>query len=188
MLRVAAWTLVVLFPVTEVALSLFKRSRAKAAAGRDRGSLLLLWAAVAAGVTAGLLARGIPAGWLRVPGGIVEPTALALMLSGLAVRWWAIAVLGPYFTTNVAVEECQPVIQGGPYRFVRHSSYVGLLLALAGIGVMMASWLSLVVLLVPAALATLHRIRVEERALLATLGLSYADYCGRTRRLIPGVF
>ena len=97
-------------------------------------------------------------------------------------------MLGRYFTTDVAVQRQQPVIRTGPYRFVRHPSYAGALAAFVGIGVFMSDWLSIVCLLVPITLVFLNRIRVEERALLATLGAPYADYCARTKRLIPGVF
>jgi protein-S-isoprenylcysteine O-methyltransferase Ste14 len=55
-------------------------------------------------------------------------------------------------------------------------------------GVVMHNWLSIVVLLVPVTLVMLNRIAVEERALLATIGAPYAEYCRQTRRLIPGVY
>jgi protein-S-isoprenylcysteine O-methyltransferase Ste14 len=80
------------------------------------------------------------------------------------------------------------VVSDGPYRWVRHPSYVGLLVALAGLGLMLTDWASLAVaVLLP--LATLvWRIRVEERALRDGLGAAYGDYAAGRKRLLPGVW
>jgi protein-S-isoprenylcysteine O-methyltransferase len=180
--------LIVLFPVSEIALSIFKRSRSKPAGDQDRGSMALVWFGVAVGVAAAMVVQSVRATHLAVSGPWLEIIGMILMVGGLSIRWWAIAVLGRYFTTDVAVHEQQPVIRSGPYRMVRHPSYAGALLAFAGMGVVMHNWLSIVVLLVPVTLVMLNRIAVEERALLATIGAPYAEYCRQTRRLIPGVF
>jgi protein-S-isoprenylcysteine O-methyltransferase len=180
--------LIVLFPVSEIALSVFKRSRSKSAGNQDRGSMALVWVGVAVGVAAAMVVQAVRATHLAVSGPALEIIGIILMVGGLAIRWWAIAVLGRYFTTNVAVQEQQPVIRTGPYRLVRHPSYAGSLLAFAGLGVVMHNWLSIIVLLVPVTLVMLNRIAVEERALLATIGAPYAEYCRQTKRLIPGIF
>jgi len=62
-----------------------------------------------------------------------------------------------------------------------------LLLAFLGLGVFFSNWLSILALVVPITLAILNRIRKEEAALLAALGDSYAIYCRRTKRILPGV-
>ena len=51
-----------------------------------------------------------------------------VMWSGLALRVWAIAALGSGFRTTVEVEPGQAVVSSGPYRWIRHPSYAGLLL------------------------------------------------------------
>jgi protein-S-isoprenylcysteine O-methyltransferase len=79
------------------------------------------------------------------------------------------------------------VIAAGPYRYVRHPSYAGLLLAFLGLGVFFGNWLSLGVLMIPITLAVIHRIRLEESMLVSALGPAYNAYCARTKRLIPGV-
>lgn len=187
-LRVVVLALIVLFPVSEIALSVLKRSKSKPAGDQDRGSMALVWVGVAVGVAAAMVVQAVHATHLAVSGPVLEVIGIVLMVGGLSIRWWAIAVLGRYFTTDVAVQEQQPVIRTGPYRFVRHPSYTGSLLAFAGLGVVMHNWLSIIVLLIPVTLVLLNRIAVEERALLATIGAPYADYCLRTKRLIPGVF
>jgi len=73
--------------------------------------------------------------------------------------------------------------RGGKINF-RMGGKFGVLL---GLGVYSASWLSLVVLLVPITAAVVNRIVKEEAVLLAALGAPYAEYCARTKRLIPGL-
>ena len=178
---------VVLFPVSEIALTIFKRSKTAHGESQDQGSMRLVWIAVALGVVGGIAAQWVLAARLNWPDQIVRPVALLLVLSGLAIRWWAILTLGRFFTVDVATRREQPVVRTGPYRFVRHPSYTGALAAFSGIGVFMSNWLSIVALLVPITLAMFIRIRIEERALLAALGAPYADYCAHTKRLIPGI-
>jgi len=108
-------------------------------------------------------------------------------LAGLALRLVSILTLGRLFTVNVAIHSDHPVVEKGPYRFVRHPSYSGLLLAFIGLGVSFQSWLSILVLLVPIVLAVVNRVATEERALLSFLGPPYTAYCARTKRFIPWV-
>jgi protein-S-isoprenylcysteine O-methyltransferase len=188
MLRAVVWVLVVLFPVSEIALSVLKRAKSKPAGDQDRGSMALVWVGVGVGVAAATVVQAVRATHLTVSGPALEVTGIILMVGGLSIRWWAIAALGRYFTTNVVVQEQQPVVRTGPYRLVRHPSYAGSLLVFAGVGTVMHNWLSIIVLLVPVTLVLLDRIVIEERALLATIGAPYAEYCKQTKRLIPGIF
>lgn len=58
---------------------------------------------------------------------------------------------------QTVLHEGQPVITAGPYRYVRHPSYTGLLLAFLGLGVFFGNWLSVIVLFVPITFAVIHR-------------------------------
>jgi protein-S-isoprenylcysteine O-methyltransferase Ste14 len=109
----------------------------------------------------------------------------ALVLVGIGIRQWAIAVLGRYFSTLVRVLDGHRVVDRGPYRLVRHPSYTGMILAVAGIGLISGSWESEIVILAVAGLVFGYRIRIEERLLLQRLGEEYAAYRQRTKRLFP---
>ena len=185
LLSVILWSVVVLFPVSEIALARIKRANPQTARLEDRGSMRLLWLAIAFGVSSAIAAQWVPSA--RLPGStlLLRLLALALMLAGLSMRWAAILTLGRLFTVNVAIQADHPVVETGPYRFVRHPSYSGLLLTFVGLGVFFANWLSIVALLVPITLAVLNRVVTEERVLLSSLGPAYAEYCGRTKRFIP---
>jgi protein-S-isoprenylcysteine O-methyltransferase Ste14 len=113
---------------------------------------------------------------------------LVLASAGIALRQWAVAVLGPFFTVDVRVQTGQTVIDRGPYRWVRHPSYTGLIMVFAGLGLALGNWAALAAAAVVPTAALLVRIRLEERALLDALGDDYRRYAEGRRRLIPGVW
>jgi protein-S-isoprenylcysteine O-methyltransferase Ste14 len=178
----------VAWPISEVILGLLSRGKRRSAAVRDRGSLVVLWIAIVAGVTLGNLIRFRGVGSISASPAVFVSAALVLLVCGLALRWTAILTLGHLFTPKVAVRPGQRIVRTGVYRHVRHPAYSGLLLAFLGLGLAFDNWLSLAVLLIPILLAVMYRMRVEENALVEILGREYADYCEMTRRLIPGVY
>jgi protein-S-isoprenylcysteine O-methyltransferase Ste14 len=82
----------------------------------------------------------------------------------------------------------QTVIDTGPYRWVRHPSYSGLILTLLGLGPALGNWAALAVLVVVPTVGLVVRIRVEERALLEALGEPYRRFAAGRPRLLPGVW
>ena len=70
---------------------------------------------------------------------------------------------------------------------MRHPSYTGLLLIVAGLGLAAGNWLALAGVALPLA-ALLRRIHVEEAELTRVLGQPYRIYRAKTRGLIPGVW
>jgi protein-S-isoprenylcysteine O-methyltransferase Ste14 len=110
-----------------------------------------------------------------------------VVAAGTGLRVWAISVLGRYFTAVVAVQDAQPVVETGPYRWVRHPSYTGALVAALGVGVVCESWLGVALTLGALLPVYLYRIRREETHLRARLGAPYERYVSRTTRLIPYV-
>jgi protein-S-isoprenylcysteine O-methyltransferase Ste14 len=106
-----------------------------------------------------------------------------LAAGGLALRLWAPRVLGQYYTRTLRVADYQPVVDSGPYHYIRHPGYAGDLVLWVGSG--LASGNILVALVIAAAMfaAYAHRIRSEEVMLAATLGQPYRDYQKRTKRV-----
>ncbi|MES1212662.1 MAG: isoprenylcysteine carboxylmethyltransferase family protein, partial [Leifsonia sp.] len=125
--------------------------------------------------------------WAAIPVGRLAllVAGVALMVLGVALRAWSVIVLGRNFTVYVQVREQQPVVDTGPYRLLRHPSYSALLLVCLGIGIALANWLALIVIVVLPTAAILLRIRVEERALLAGIGEPYRRFAATRKRLIP---
>jgi len=109
-------------------------------------------------------------------------------IGGIALRTWAILTLDKFFTFAVGIADDHVVVQDGPYRVLRHPGYAGALLALAGAGIAMRNWLSLLLIIVGPALALGVRILVEEATMAGALGADYQAYANRTARLIPRIW
>lgn len=120
---------------------------------------------------------------------LVFALGIVCMATGGVVRYYAVRTLDQYFTSKVRVQDDQEVVDGGPYRWVRHPSYTGGLLGYTGVGIVLANWLSAVVIPALMVLAYVYRIRIEERTLREQLGEPYENYLKRTPyRLIPYVW
>ena len=180
--------LTIIWGLSEIFLALSKRARGTRVRRRDRGTQMLFWLAIIAGVSVGGWLQFVPVLRIAASPLLLGAAAFVLLGSGVALRWWAMQTLGRFFTANVALLDDHRLVTAGPYRSVRHPAYAGMLLAFAGLGVSFGSWLSLVAVLVPVSVATLLRIHVEEKILLRQFGEEYRRYCRRTRRLIPGLY
>jgi protein-S-isoprenylcysteine O-methyltransferase Ste14 len=157
-----------------------------AARARDQGSLVALiglqWLGLVLAVLLGVSMPGAAIRWQRTA---LFGLGMGLLLLGVAVRWYAIWVLGRYFTREVAVSVDQPVVRCGPYRWIRHPAYSGTFLTMLGVWLALANWASLVVLVICVGLGHFYRVCVEERALTQVIGQPYIEYMRRTKRFIP---
>jgi protein-S-isoprenylcysteine O-methyltransferase Ste14 len=166
----------------------FKRLRA-GIPRRDKGSRVILLFLIVSGILLGvLLGVKVPASAIAIAPDILFWPGMFLLYGGIALRFYAIAVLGAFFTTTVAIAPEQPVIEAGPYRRIRHPSYTGLLMILLGIELNLTNnWLGLLVSIGCALVGVSYRIWVEEQVLQEQLGQRYQEYMRRTKRLIPYV-
>jgi protein-S-isoprenylcysteine O-methyltransferase Ste14 len=120
-------------------------------------------------------------------GAVTPYVGLALLTLGGALRLAAVFVLGRRFTGLVAIQEGHRLQAGGLYRYVRHPSYAGMLLYMAGFVLVFRCWLGL--LLAAGTLAVLRaRMDAEESLLESEFGEEYAAYRRRTWRLVPRVY
>jgi len=176
----------VAYGLSEAGLGLVKRSR-NDSVDADNSSLRVLWITIMLAVTAGIFASShLPAA--AIANRAVFWAGCSLFALGLALRWYSIVYLGRFFTVNVAIHSGHEVIDTGPYRFIRHPSYAGALLAFLGLALSLANWWSLVLIVVPVLWAFVRRMSVEESALANALGAPYIQYMGRTKRLAPLIY
>jgi protein-S-isoprenylcysteine O-methyltransferase Ste14 len=172
--------------VFELGLRVRESVQSRGATGQDRATRVLIAAAIGGAIVLALLtANRVSA--LRIPGPH-RPAGLVVMWLGLAIRVWAVAALGRAFRTTVEVDPDQAIVSSGPYRWVRHPSYTGLLLIVAGLGLAAGNWLALAGCVALPLAALLRRIRVEETELTRVLGQPYRVYRTKTKRLIPGLW
>jgi protein-S-isoprenylcysteine O-methyltransferase len=155
----------------------------------DRGTIVAAWALILGSCLSGFfLARHVTVLDWPAHSPVIICVAVSLLVGGVALRIWAIRHLGRFFTVDVRIQEGHRVIQDGPYRFARHPSYSGSLLALVGIGCLTFNWLGLILIATCTLLAYALRIGVEEKALFAEFGSEYEKYAARTKRMIPGIY
>lgn len=111
-----------------------------------------------------------------------------VLAAGMALYAWSL-ITNAYFSMVVRLQEDrgQAVCTSGPYRFVRHPGYVGLILQCLGLPLLLGSWWALIVALA-AAVAMVIRTALEDRLLTAELA-GYREYARNVRfRLLPGVW
>ena len=177
---------VILFSWAAAEIALQLRTRLRGGRG---GSDWTFYVVVGSIVAAFVLAPDLTGVRATELGGYAPVIAgLTLMTAGILFRLWAMATLGRLFTFHVAIQAEHRVVRHGPYRFVRHPSYSGVLLACAGLGIAYGNLLSLAAFALLPLLGILIRIHVEERTLSIALGDDYRDYAAATARLLPLVW
>ncbi len=178
---VAAWL------VFELVMRVRQGRRAGGPATRDPTAFVLIPCLVAAVIAAEQLGRHGPLPW---PGGLVWPVVagVALIAAGVGLRAWSIGTLGRFFQYQIKVQPGHRVVTDGPYRYVRHPSYSGIALVLAGIALACDDVLSLLAVAILAGAGLAVRIRAEERQLTQVLGAEYEHFAAGRKRLVPGVW
>ena len=175
-----------IYLISELLLTITRRSRG-AGVKQDRSTLRVLWVVILFSIAAGVL---IAARWpAALPGRAMwQFLGLILFIFGLTLRWWAIVVLGRFFTVDVQIAPDHQLVDAGPFHWLRHPSYTGILLAFLGFSLALGNWVALFVIMVPITAAFVRRMNVEEQALQGALGQSYIAYRARTKRLVPGLY
>jgi protein-S-isoprenylcysteine O-methyltransferase Ste14 len=124
--------------------------------------------------------------WL-LDGDAARWAGVFLFVAGGALRLWPVFVLGRRFSALVAIQEDHALVTTGPYRWIRHPSYLGALLNATGWVLVFRSALGLLVVGFVTALVV-ARIRTEEAMLESEFGTEYEAYRRRTWRLLPGIY
>jgi len=119
---------------------------------------------------------------------VLQALGLAMYLLSTAFIMWVFrenSFAAP--VVKVQVARHHHVISSGPYAFVRHPMYSGIMLFFVGVPLLLGSWWGVAIAPVFAVLFAI-RARIEERALIEGLP-GYADYAERVRyRLVPGLW
>ena len=149
------------------------------------------WVLAAFGVI-GLLAGWLPAYTDRLDvwtldGALVRWVGVVLYAAGGALRLWPVFVLGDRFSGLVAIQRNHTLVTDGPYRFIRHPSYLGLLAMSLGWALAFRSGAG-VLLVVITFVPLVARIRAEEALLHRHFGAAYDAYRSQTSRLVPGLY
>ena|SRR5436305_6672 len=163
-----------------------QKAAASGGAPDDDGSLRVVTLTQSLGFAAAFILAWAP--WGRYPNQLAAFwVGMAMIIAGAILRRLCFRALGASFTGEVRVRPDQRVIARGPYRWARHPSYTAGMLMITGVATALGSWVGAAIGLTLAVAGYAYRVRVEERALTATLGEAYRDYAAGTKRFIPFV-
>lgn len=110
-----------------------------------------------------------------------------LLIPGFFVMQMAEKHLDKQFSIQVTLQDDHQLIQSGPYGYVRHPRYLGILAFFLGISVVFRSWLSML-LVVALFIVFLWRIQTEEALMAQEFGEAWQSYRAKSWRLIPFIY
>jgi protein-S-isoprenylcysteine O-methyltransferase Ste14 len=150
----------------------------------DVGSFFYLLAMyIALPLVAGLDVRF---GWARDLSIAWHVTGASVLAVGLGLASW-VMITNPYIWSEVPIQHGQTICSAGPYRFVRHPAYAGLILQALGVPILLGSLWALVPGIM-AAMCIIVATSSEDRILQAKLP-GYQDYAQKVRfRIFPGLW
>ena len=172
---------------SEIVINRLFRSSSYGKGSQDRGSVKFIWITLAIGNTLGILAANF-SGFRISTNPFIQYAGLGLILAGMIFRFISILTLGRFFTVDVTIQRNHILKQDGFYRFIRHPSYLGMIISFIGFGFSLDNWISLFIITVPLTLAIIYRIKIEEKLLAEQFGSAYTDYMKKTYRLFPLIY
>jgi len=118
--------------------------------------------------------------------GFTQAVAAMICVCGLLVAIWARRTLAGNWSSHVTFKQNHELIRTGPYRFVRHPIYTGILLMGLGVAIEMGrlrSWLGLLLWFI----GLWIKLKQEESLMLQHFPDQYPAYCKQVRALVPFV-
>lgn len=158
---------------------------------RDRGSLI--------GVALQVMSYGIVWGVHRtaftpiVSGN--RPIAIAAgvlaIVAAIGSVWLfttALKTLGKEWSITARLVEGHKLATSGPYAYVRHPIYTGMLGMLVATGLAISHWIALLAALLIFFIGTIIRMRSEDRLLREAFGEQFENYAQRVSAIVPGLY
>lgn len=122
--------------------------------------------------------RFLPSSWT------VYWIGTAILAAGLLFTVWPRRVLGRNWSATVTLKEGHELVRVGPYRWIRHPIYTGILLGFAGSAIARGEWRGVLAVFI-AGIALWRKLRMEERWMIELFGGRYEQYRRETWALIP---
>jgi protein-S-isoprenylcysteine O-methyltransferase Ste14 len=136
--------------------------------------------------------KGEEAKWNRRES--VVRVVLALRWSGVALGalgyglvFWSGLALGRQYSAEVTIQKDHRLITTGPYRWIRHPRYLGVIALAIGLSLAFRSRIGLAVAAAAFGIL-LFRIHDEENLMRKEFGKEWETYCRTSSRLLPGIF
>ncbi len=114
----------------------------------------------------------------------IKYLGVGLIWVGIGIAIWARYHLGEYWSARITIKVDHKLIDSGPYTYIRHPIYSGILLALIGTALAVGNWRGVIAFFLILVVYVL-KARREESLLTRELGETYREYRNRTGMLIP---
>ncbi|HEY1923498.1 MAG TPA: isoprenylcysteine carboxylmethyltransferase family protein [Tepidisphaeraceae bacterium] len=118
---------------------------------------------------------------------VTQIAGIVFCAAGVGVSIWARAILGSNWSGIVTLKENHELIRSGPYGFVRHPIYSGIILGVLGSIVALDPWVSGALIFVFVVVALKIKSLQEEKIMIANFPNDYPQYKRDVRSLIPFV-
>ena len=102
------------------------------------------------------------------------------------MRFWVVRTLGTLWSVQVMDSTRVGIVTTGPFRFVRHPNYTGVILEMISLPLIHTAWITALATSAGHSIALSRRIRAEERVLMANP--EYRAAMGHKPRFLPGLF
>jgi protein-S-isoprenylcysteine O-methyltransferase Ste14 len=130
------------------------------------------------------LPGGFLCGKILPPSGTLNFVGVGLLAVGLAFTVWARVHLGRNWSGTVTVKQNHELVRDGPYRYVRHPIYTGLLLAFVGCAIARDEWRGILAIAIIYA-GFWRKLKLEERWMTEQFGDAYLRSVAEVPALIP---
>jgi methyltransferase len=120
---------------------------------------------------------------------LIPPLAIAmaaLFVFSNALRWWVIRTLAGFWNVEIMASSRVGIVTSGPYRWVRHPNYVGVVLEVFSLPMIHTAWITALAGTLAYLEILRRRIRLEEGVLMADP--SYRSAMGAKPRFLPKLF
>ncbi len=133
-----------------------------------------------------VLTRVFRANDLAVEAPVVQAVGAVLFVAGLGLAVWARVYLGSNWGMPMTRKDEPELVTSGPYRYVRHPIYTGILLGVLGTALATDLYWLIVVLVL--GVYFVHSARVEERIMVDAFPAVYPGYRAHTKMIVPFVY
>ncbi len=130
-----------------------------------------------------VLLRVFRTGTLAVHSAALQVLGCVLLGCGLGLAAWARIYLGRNWGMPMSQKDKPELVTSGPYRYVRHPIYSGILLGMLGTGIATSLYWFIGLAVVGAYF--IYSATVEERLMSASFPQAYPAYRARTKMLVP---
>lgn len=118
---------------------------------------------------------------------LIRFTGLSLAAAGFVFMNWSVIILGKQFSIDITIQDDHQLVTKGPYHYIRHPRYTGIIVFFLGISLVFLFWIALIFVLATF-LVLILRIQDEEKLMHEEFKKDWEEYKEKTYYLVPFVY